>query len=226
MDEEFIETMLITAQLSTVTTGILLCVGMPLAYWLAYSNVRFKPIVEALVSMPMVLPPSVLGYYILVAYSPNHWFGQWLLQHWDIQLAFTFEGIVIASVLFSLPFMVQPLCNGFRQVPQSIVEASFTLGKSKRVTFFKVLMPSIRPSIITAIALTFAHTIGEFGIVLMVGGNIPGETRVASIAIYDQVQALNFEAANTYATILFVIALVLLTLIYSLQKNKSSWNML
>ena len=194
-----------------------------MAYWLAYSKFRFKPIVEALISMPMVLPPSVIGYYMLVLYSPRNWFGLWLANSFDVRLAFSFPGIVIASILFSLPFMVQPLNNGFRALPVSLLEASYTLGKSKFITFTKVLIPNITSSIITAIAFTFAHCIGEFGIVLMVGGNMPGETRVASIAIYDEVQALNFDVANKYAFILFAISFILLTVIYSVNKKYDSW---
>jgi molybdate transport system permease protein len=174
----------------------------------------------------MVLPPSVIGYYMLVAYSPRNWFGAWLANVFDVRLAFTFEGILIASVIFSLPFMIQPLQNGLRALPASLREASYTLGKSKTVTFYKVLIPNIKPSIITAVALTFAHSIGEFGIVLMVGGNMPGETRVASIAIYDEVQALNFSAANQYAFILFAISLVLLTTIYSVNKKHDPWKIM
>lgn len=163
---------------------------------------------------------------MLVVYSPRNWFGEWLGRVFDVRLAFTFEGVLIASVILSLPFMVQPLHNGLRSLPNSLREASYTLGKSKATTFFRVLLPNIKPSVITAVALTFAHTIGEFGIVLMVGGNMPGETRVASIAIYDEVQALNFEAANSYALILFLISLVLLTTIYSVNKKHDSWRVM
>jgi molybdate transport system permease protein len=223
MDSTFIQTLLITAKLAVYTTSILIVVGLPLAYWLSYSKFRFKPIIEALISMPMVLPPSVIGYYMLVVYSPRNWFGAWLAETFDVRLAFSFEGVLIASVLFNIPFMIQPLHNGFRSLPDSLREASYTLGKSKITTFFKVLLPNIKPSIITAVALTFAHTIGEFGIVLMVGGNMPGETRVASIAIYDEVQALNFSAANNYALILFGISLILLTTIYSVNKKHDPW---
>jgi molybdate transport system permease protein len=176
--------------------------------------------------MPMVLPPTVIGYYMLVVFSPRNAFGEWLNRLFNVRLAFSFEGILIASVIFSLPFMIQPLHNGLRSLPESFREASYTLGKSKMTTFFRVLLPNIKPSVITAVALTFAHSIGEFGIVLMVGGNMPGETRVASIAIYDEVQALNFEAANRYALILFLISLVLLTTIYSVNKKYDTWKMM
>ena len=226
MDINFLQTLLITLKLATSTTVILIIIGLPLAYWLAYSHFKLKPMIEALVSMPMVLPPSVIGYYMLVIYSPHNWFGSWLANAFNIRLAFTFEGVLIASVLFSLPFMVQPLQNGLRSLPDTLHEASYTLGKSKFTTFIRVLLPNIKPSIITAIALTFAHSIGEFGIVLMVGGNMPGETRVASIAIYDEVQSLNFAVANQYAFILFAVSFVLLTIIYTINKRHDTWKML
>jgi molybdate transport system permease protein len=226
MDPQFAQTVWITLKLAVSTTLILIVIGLPFAYWLAYTEVRIKPLIEAMVSMPMVLPPSVIGYYMLVIYSPRNWFGEWLGRVFDVRLAFSFEGVLIASVIFSLPFMIQPLNNGLRTLPENLREASYTLGKSKSVTFFRVLLPNIKPSIITAVALTFAHSIGEFGIVLMVGGNMPGETRVASIAIYDEVQSLNFEAANQYALILFLTSLILLTIIYSINKKYDSWKMM
>jgi molybdate transport system permease protein len=226
MESSFLQTLLLTFKLAFLTTAILLLIGLPVARWLAFSKFRFKPVVEALVSMPMVLPPSVIGYYMLVLYSPRGAFGSFLENVLNVRLAFSFEGILIASVIFSLPFMVQPLQNGLRSLPETLGEASYTLGKSKMTTFFRVLLPNIKPSIITAIALTFAHTIGEFGVVLMVGGNMPGETRVASIAIYDEVQSLNFTTANQYAFILFIISLVLLTTIYSVNKKQEAWKII
>jgi molybdate transport system permease protein len=226
MDTQFIQTILLTLKLAVSTTVVLIVIGLPFAYWLSYTKVRLKPLIEALVSMPMVLPPSVIGYYMLVLYSPRNAFGNWLDTVFNVRLAFSFEGVLIASVIFSLPFMVQPLHNGLRALPDSLREASYTLGKSKTITFFSVLLPNIKSSVITAVALTFAHSIGEFGIVLMVGGNMPGETRVASIAIYDEVQALNFEAANQYALILFLVSLALLTTIYSVNKKYNSWKMI
>jgi len=226
MDTSFLQTMWVTLKLAVATTAILIVIGLPVAYWLTYSRFRIKPLIEALVSMPMVLPPSVIGYYMLVIYSPRNWFGGWLAETFDVRLAFTFEGVLIASVIFSLPFMVQPLHNGLRLLPDSFREASITLGKSKTVTFFRVLIPNIKTSIITAVALTFAHTIGEFGVVLMVGGNMPGITRVASIAIYDEVQALNFAAANRYALILFIMSFILLATIYSVNKKQEAWKVI
>lgn len=226
MDAVFIETLWITAKLAILTTLILLILGMPFSYFLAYSHFRLKPVIEAIVCMPLVLPPSVIGYYMLVAYSPKYWFGDMLQKIFNIRLAFSFEGVLIASVIFSFPFMVQPLQNGLSALPLSLREASYTLGKSKTITFFKVLLPNIKPSLITAIALTFAHCIGEFGIVLMVGGNMPSETRVASIAIYDEIQCLNFDTANKYAFILFLVSFIILILIYTVNKKHDTWKMM
>jgi molybdate transport system permease protein len=226
MNTEFVQTLLLTFKLALSTTAILFIIGLPIARWLAYSRFKLKPVIEALVSMPMVLPPSVIGYYMLVLYSPRGMFGAFLDRVFNVRLAFSFEGVLIASVVFSLPFMVQPLQNGLRALPDSLREASYTLGKSKLTTFFRVLLPNIKPSIITAVALTFAHCIGEFGVVLMVGGNMPGKTRVASIAIYDEVQSLNFATAHQYAFILFMISLVLLTTIYSVNKKQEAWKII
>ncbi|EGK03250.1 MULTISPECIES: molybdate ABC transporter permease subunit [Dysgonomonas] len=219
METDFIDTLLLTAKLATATTGILFLLGLPVAYILAYTQYRIKVIFEALICMPMVLPPTVLGYYLLVAFSPQNGFGRFIEQYFDVRLAFSFEGILIASVIAGLPFMIQPLQSGLTSLPASFREASYILGKSKIRTFFRVLLPNIKPSIITGISLTFAHCIGEFGIVLMVGGNIPGQTRIASIAIYDEVQTLNYSVANKYSLILFVTSFVLLTIIYSINKG-------
>ncbi len=219
MNAEFIDTLWITGKLAFLTTLILFIIGLPVAYFLSFVRFRIKALIEALISMPMVLPPTVIGYYMLVAYSPQNAFGGWLESTFDLRLAFSFEGVLIASIVFGLPFMIQPLQSGLMQLPNSLREASYTLGKSKITTFFRVLLPNIKPSIITAVALTFAHCIGEFGIVLMVGGNMPGETRVASIAIYDEVQALNYDTANQYAFVLFLVSLVILTVIYSVKQK-------
>lgn len=219
MSPEFIQTLLLTAKLALSTTLILFVIGLPIAALLAFTRFRLKVVFEALINMPMVLPPTVIGYYLLVAFSPQHAFGSFLERWFDLRLAFTFQGVLIASVIFSLPFMVQPLQNGFVALPKSYREAAYTLGKSKMETFFRVLVPNIKPSIVTGIAMTFAHSIGEFGIVLMVGGNMPGETRVASIAIYDEVQSLNYTTANHYSLILFAVSFVLLVIIYSVNRH-------
>lgn len=220
MSEDFINTLLLTGKLAGWTTTILFIIGFPIAYLLAYQRFWFKSLVEAIISMPMVLPPTVLGFYMLVAYSPQNAFGGFLEKYLDVRLAFSFEGVLLASVVFSLPFMIQPLQNGLTAIPVSFREAAYTLGKSKIETFFRVLIPNMIPSIVTALAMTFAHCIGEFGVVIMVGGNMPGETRVASIAIYDEVQALNYDVANQYSLVLFLISLAILTLIYSINGKK------
>lgn len=220
MNEDFVNTLLLTGKLAGWTTIILFLIGLPLAYLLAYKRFFLKPVLEALISMPLVLPPTVLGFYMLVAYSPEHFFGRFLEQTFDWRLAFTFEGILIASVIFSLPFMVQPLQNGLTSLPVNFREAAYTLGKSEFETFCKVLIPNMIPSVITALAMTFAHCIGEFGVVIMVGGNMPGETRVASIAIYDEVQILNYHVANQYSFVLFIVSMVILTVIYSINGRK------
>lgn len=220
MNQDFINTLLLTGRLAGWTTIILFVIGFPIAYLLAYKRFPLKAVIEALISMPLVLPPTVLGFYMLVAYSPQNAFGRFLAEHFNVRLAFSFEGVLIASVLFSLPFMIQPLQNGLTSIPKSFRETAYTLGKSECTTFIRVLIPNMIPSIITAAAMTFAHCIGEFGVVIMVGGNMPGETRVASIAIYDEVQAMNYQTANQYSFILFIISLLILTLIYSINGKK------
>ncbi len=217
--------LLLTFKLAAVTTMALGVLGIPLAYWLAYTKNRMKPVVEALVSMPLVLPPTVLGFYLLVAFSPSNSFGQWLERWFNLRLIFSFEGLVFASILYSLPFMVQPIQSGFSGISSSLQEAAYVLGKSKLTTLFKVLLPNIKPSLLTGAVLSFAHTIGEFGVVLMIGGNIPGQTKVASIAIYDEVEALNYTSANTYSIILFVITFTILLAVYLLNGGylKRSW---
>ena len=204
----------LTFKLSLITSFILFGISIPLAYWLAYSKARIKPVIETLISMPLVLPPTVLGFYLLVAFSPASSLGAWLNKSLGLQLLFSFEGLVIASVIYSLPFMVQPIQSGFSGLSPSLKEASYVLGKSKWNTLLKVLLPSIKPSLLTGIVLSFAHTIGEFGVVLMIGGNIPDKTRVASIAIYDEVEAMNYELANYYSIILIGITFSILFLVY------------
>ena len=207
--------LLLTFKLAGLTTLILFLIGVPLAYILAFSRSRFKPVFETLVSMPLVLPPSVLGFYFLLAFSPQFAFGHWLEQSLDIRLIFSFTGLVIGSVIFSLPFMVQPIQSGLQSLPFSLVEASRTLGKSDIHTLFYVLLPNIKPALLTGVVLSFAHTIGEFGVVLMIGGNIPGVTKVASIAIYDEVESLNYGVAHFYAMVLFAVSFVFLLLLYT-----------
>ncbi len=208
------EPLLLTLKLALVTTVILLVLAIPLSYWLAYSRARFKPVVETLVSMPLVLPPTVLGFYFLVAFSPRNAFGGFLESQFGLQLIFSFPGLVLASVLYSLPFMVHPIQAGLSSLSPSLREASYLMGNSRFRTLRRILLPNIRPALLTGIVLSFAHTVGEFGVVLMIGGNIPGRTRVASIAIYDEVEALNYGAANVYSAILFTATFLILLLVY------------
>ncbi len=219
MDESFFQTMKLTFELAGITTLILLCIGIPLGYYLSQTKSKFKPALEAVVSMPLVLPPSVLGFYLLLAFSPKNSFGAWLDESFDLRLVFSFEGLVVASIIFSLPFMVHPIQSGFSSLSKSLQEASYILGKSRLQTIFYVLLPNMKPSLLTGIVITFAHTIGEFGVVLMIGGNITGETKVASIAIYDEVEALNYGLANQYAFTLFVISFAILLFVYAINKS-------
>ena len=218
MENEFIETMALTFKLATITTRILLFISIPLAAFLVFSKTRLKSIAETIVSMPLVLPPSVLGFYLLLAFSPASFIGEFLTNH-GIRLAFSFEGLVVGSILFSLPFMVHPIQSALSQVPRSIFEAAYTLGKSKLSTMVYVILPIIRHGLISGIVLAFAHTVGEFGVILMIGGNIPDETRVASIAIYDEVESLNYAMAHQYALTLFVVTFAILLLVYTLNKK-------
>jgi molybdate transport system permease protein len=206
--------LLLTFKLALITTALLLVISVPIAYWLAYTRSKTKPVFETLVSMPLVLPPTVIGFYMLVAFSPANAFGSWLDNWLGLRMVFSFEGLVLGSLIYSLPFMVHPIQAGFANLPPSLKSASYVLGKSKLTTLTKVMLPNIKPSLITGIILAFAHTIGEFGVVLMIGGNLPGRTRVASIAIYDEVEAMNYSAANTYSLILFGITFLILLLVY------------
>ena len=219
MEDSFFQTMKLTFELAGVTTLILLFIGIPLGYFLSQTKSKLKPVIETLVSMPLVLPPSVLGFYLLLAFSPKNSFGSWLEETFDLRLVFSFEGLIIASVIFSLPFMVHPIQSGFSRLSKSLKEASFVLGKSRLETLLYVLLPNIKPSLLTGIVISFAHTVGEFGVVLMIGGNIAGETKLASIAIYDEVEALNYDLANQYAFTLFIISFVILLFVYMINKK-------
>lgn len=209
-----LQPLILTFQLAAVTTVILFIISIPLARWLASSSSKIKPIVETLVSMPLVLPPTVLGFYFLIAFSPGNSFGAWLNDWLGLKLVFSFTGLVLASVIYSLPFMVHPIQSGLSSLPTSFTEASSLMGKSKWDTLFKIQLPNIKASLLTGIVLAFAHTVGEFGVVLMIGGNIPGKTKVASIAIYDEVEALNYAAANFYSAVLFIITFCILLFVY------------
>jgi molybdate transport system permease protein len=213
----------LTFKLAALTTAILLPAGLALGYWLAYGRARWRPIVDIIVTLPLVLPPTVLGFYLLIAFSPDGWLGGWLLSVFNLSLLFSFPGLVLASCLYSLPFMVQPLRSGFEQLPTSLREAAYVLGKSPWQTFRGVLLPNLRPALLTALVLTFAHTVGEFGVVLMIGGNIPGVTRVASIAIYEEVESLNYALAHRYSLVLLLLTIGVLLSTHLLKGQKSNW---
>ena len=213
----------LTIRLAFTVTLLLLLLGFPLAYWIAFSRWRWKFLVEAVVALPIVLPPTVLGFYVLLALGQHGAIGRWWQSMTGHTLAFTFTGLVIGSVLYSLPFAVQPFATALASVDARLLAASDVLGVSKCQTFWRVLVPLSVSGLVTGVALSFAHTMGEFGVVLMVGGNIPGVTRTLSINIYDQVQNLNYAAANTTALVLVAIAFILLSLVYSL--NRKFWSL-
>lgn len=193
-----LEPIYLSLVLATITTIILILIGIPIAFWLSFTKNPIKPILEPLVSMPLVLPPTVLGFYLLLIFKP---------------IAFTFGALIIGSVFFSLPFMINPVKSAFDNFPQSLLDASYTLGKNRRETLLHVILPNIKPALLTGIVMSFAHTIGEFGVVLMLGGNIPNQTRVASIAVFTEVEALNFTNAHIYSIILFILAFSILFLL-------------
>jgi molybdate transport system permease protein len=211
--------LLLSAKLAFITTTILFMIAIPICYWLSKTKSNFKIIIESLISLPLVLPPSVLGLYLLIAFSPNQFFGEFLENYFHFNLLFSFEGLVVCSILYSFPFMINPILSGFKSLPPSLEEASYILGKSKTKTLFKILLPNIKPAIITGIVMSFAHTVGEFGVVLMVGGNIPNETKVVSLAIYDEVQALNYSNANIYAIILLGFSFITLIITNLINKK-------
>ena len=209
----------LTIELAVIVSAILLVVGLPLAYWIAFSRWRWKFLVEAMIALPIVLPPTVLGFYVLVALGSQSSLGRWWQSLTGHTLAFTFTGLVIGSILYSLPFAVQPFTAAFSSVDRKLLAASATLGASPLRTFFRVVIPLSIPGLVTGVVLAFAHTMGEFGVVLMVGGNIPGVTRTVSIDIYDQVQASNYASANATALLLLIFCFAALTLVYGLNRR-------
>jgi len=209
----------LSVRLATATTLVLLAVGVPIAYWIVYSPRRWKFLVEAIVALPLVLPPTVLGFYVLVAIGPMSPVGRAYARLVGHGLPFTFEGLLIASVLYSMPFAVQPFSAEFASVDRRLLEASWSLGVSRLATFRRVVLPLSIRGLVTGIVLSFAHTLGEFGVVLMVGGNVPGVTRTVSISIYDAVQSLDYQSAARTSALLLVISFVILAITYSLQRT-------
>lgn len=209
----------VSFKLALITTIVLFFVVLPLAWNLSHSKSKFKPIIQSICALPLVLPPTVMGFYILFAFSKNSPLGGFLKDNFNLELIFTFEGLVFASCLYSLPFMFQPLLGGFESLNKNIIEASYLSGKSQIYTLFRVGLPNIKPSLITALVVTFAHTVGEFGIVLMVGGSIEGETKVASIAIYEYAEILDFKSAHIYSFIMLVLSFVILLIVYFMNQR-------
>lgn len=207
-------------KLAAITTIILFILCLPLAWYLSQTRSKSKPFLEAITALPIVLPPSVLGFYILYALSYNSPIGAFFKESFGLDLVFNFSGLVVASCFYSLPFMVQPLQSGFESLNKNMLEASYISGKSKLVTVLKVALPNIKPALITAIIVTFAHTVGEFGVVLMVGGSIPGETKVASVAIYEMVEIMDYSSAHIYSAIMVIMSFLVLLGVYTFNHKQ------
>jgi len=216
----------ISFKLASITVLILFLISLPLSWYLSQTQSKIKPFIEALTALPIVLPPSVLGFYILVALSQNSPLGTFFKDTFDISLVFNFTSLVIASCFYSLPFMVQPLQSGFESLNKNMLEASYLCGKSKLQTILFVALPNIKPALITAIIITFAHTVGEFGVVLMVGGSIPGETKVASVAIYEMVEIMDYKGAHIYSAIMLGMSFIVLLSVYTFNaKHKRKFGL-
>ncbi len=211
---------LLSFKLAGLTTLILFVLSMPLAWYLSQTRSRMKPVLEAMTALPIVLPPSVLGFYILMVLSPNSAVGGFFEDLFGVKLVFSFTGLVVASCFYSLPFMVQPLQNGFEGLSKHMLEASYLAGKSKLQTIWHVALPNIKPSLITALIITFAHTVGEFGVVLMVGGSIPDETKVASVAIYEMVEVMEYGKAHIYSALMVGISFAVLLAVYIFNRHQ------
>ena len=204
------EPFLLSFKLAGLTTLLLFFIAMPISWWLSQTRSKFKPFIEAFTSLPIVLPPSVIGFYILFALSHNSPIGAFFEETFGVRLVFNFTGLVIASCFYSFPFMVQPLQGGFESLNKHMLEASYIAGKSKLQTLLYVAIPNIKPAVLTALIVTFAHTVGEFGVVLMVGGSIPGETKVASVAIYEFVEVMDYTHAHLYSILMLILSFFVL----------------
>ncbi|UFH58964.1 molybdate ABC transporter permease subunit [Sulfurovum mangrovi] len=215
------EPFLLSFKLAGLTTLILFVIALPLAWYLSQTKSKIKPFVEAVTALPIVLPPSVLGFYILWALSYNSPVGAFFEETFGIKLVFNFTGLVIASCFYSLPFMVQPMQSGFEGLNRNMLDASYICGQGKWMTVLKVALPNIKPALMTAIIVTFAHTVGEFGVVLMVGGSIPGETKVASVAIYEMVEIMDYKSAHIYSAIMVTISFVVLLGVYIFNRKQN-----
>ena len=215
------EPFILSFKLAGITTLILFIIAMPVSWWLSQTKCRCKPFVEAVTSLPIVLPPSVLGFYILFALSQNSPIGAFFEETFGVKLVFNFTGLVIASCFYSFPFMVQPLQGGFETLNKNMLEASYIAGKGKFQTLWRVALPNIKPALLTALIVTFAHTVGEFGVVLMVGGSIPGETKVASVAIYEFVEVMDYSQAHIYSAIMLLMSFLVLLGVYLFNQHHS-----
>ena len=211
---------ILSFKLAGLTTFILFVIALPFAWWLSQTDSRSKPVFEAISALPIVLPPSVLGFYMLTLLSPNSVLGGFFHELFGVQLVFSFTGLVVASCFYSLPFMVQPLQNGFESLNPHMLEASYLAGKSRLQTIWHVALPNMKPSLITALIITFAHTVGEFGVVLMVGGSIPGETKVASVAIYEMVEVMEYGKAHIYSATMMLMSFVVLLSVYIFNRSE------
>ena len=221
LNEYDISALLVTIKLASVTTAILILIGTPIAWWLSQTRFKFKAVIEAIIALPLILPPTVLGFYLLMTLGTNGPLGNLLESLGGNSIAFTFTGLVVGSVIYSLPFVVQPLQNAFSSVGKQAMEVAATLGASKLDRFFTVAVPLARSGFITATVLGFAHTVGEFGVVLMIGGNIPGETGVLSIAIYDHVESMEYAQAHLLAGGLLVLSFIMLLIVYVFNRRFS-----
>jgi molybdate transport system permease protein len=221
LNEYDLSALLVTIKLASITTVILILVGTPIAWWLSQTRFKFKAVIEAIIALPLILPPTVLGFYLLMTLGTNGPIGNFLESLGGSSIAFTFTGLVVGSVIYSLPFVVQPLQNSFGSIGRQPMEVAATLGASKLDRFFTVAVPLARSGFITASVLGFAHTVGEFGVVLMIGGNIPGETGVLSIAIYDHVEAMEYGQAHILAGGLLVLSFVMLLVVYMFNRRFS-----
>ena len=221
LNEYDLSALVVTIKLASITTVILILVGTPIAWWLSQTRFKFKAVIEAIIALPLILPPTVLGFYLLMTLGTNGPIGNFLESLGGSSIAFTFTGLVVGSVIYSLPFVVQPLQNSFGSIGKQPMEVAATLGASKLDRFFTVAVPLARSGFITASVLGFAHTVGEFGVVLMIGGNIPGETGVLSIAIYDHVEAMEYGQAHVLAGGLLVLSFVMLLVVYIFNRRFS-----
>lgn len=219
VDGAFIQTLILTFKLASISSFCLLFISIFLAYILTFVKIPFKTLLQALISMPLVLPPTVLGFYLLVSLSPKNAFGSFLHDYFGITLVFSFEGLVIASMIVNLPFMTNPIQTAFSSIPASLIDASYTLGKGKLKTLYSIILPNAKAGILTGLVMAFAHTCGEFGVVMMIGGHKVGETLVASIAIYDSIEALEYNLAHQYAFVLFVLSFLVVLCLYLINKR-------